>query len=124
MEENKETNIFRLLESYNLSFIKQEIFLYLDFTSLHTARQVCKEWDKFIMEWIWCSSKGVKQMECKLASQWRTGQPHKRHFDIQSKGFYLAVDEKEVGLGTLDNKALVLRVSSGHQIHSVQCQRG
>ena len=122
MEENEETNIFRLLGLYNLAFIKQEIFLYLDFTSLHTARQVCKEWDKFIMERIWCSSKGVKQMERQLESQWRTGQPHKRNFDIQSKGFYLAVDEKEVGLGTLDNKALVLRIDSGHQVHSVQCQ--
>ena len=48
-------SIFNLLESLNLSFLKQEIFLYLDHASLHQARQVCQDWNMFIMERVWGS---------------------------------------------------------------------
>ena len=38
-------------------------------------------------------------------------------------GFYLAVDEKSVGLGTLDNKAVVLEASGGQELLSLVCQQ-
>ena len=51
-------SIFCLLESHNLAFLIQEIFLYLDHDSLHQARQVCQDWNEFIMERIWRSRRG------------------------------------------------------------------
>ena len=115
-------SIFYLLESHNLSFLKQEIFLYLDHTSLHQARQVCQEWNMFIMERVWGSRRGKMEMVRKLSRQWRKEEPHKREYEINRKGFYLAVDDAIIGLGTLDNKAILLAVDTGEEERSVDCQ--
>jgi len=118
----KETgSILNLLLLYNLDFLIQEIFLLLDFVSLHTMRQVNKEWNMYIKERVWFSSKGRKFMERKLATQWRLAEPHKTCFYLEKRGFYLAVDDTEVGLGTLDNEALVLG-SQGPLRLELECQ--
>jgi len=49
-------------------------------------------------------------------------EPHKREFEIDRKGFYLAVDEKIIGLGTLDNKAVMLSLTTGEEVRHVECQ--
>ena len=115
-------SIFYLLESHNLYFLKQEIFLNLDHNSLHQARQVCQEWNTFIMERVWGSRRGKMEMVRKLSRQWRKEEPHKREYEINRKGFYLAVDDAIIGLGTLDNKAILLAVDTGEEERSVDCQ--
>jgi len=120
--EEENFSIFSLLESHNLSFLKQEIFLHLDHVSLHQARQVCLEWNTFIMDRVWGSKRGKIEMERKLARQWRKEEPHKKEFMIDRKGFYLAVDEKIIGLGTLDNKAVMLKVDTGEEVRDMKCQ--
>jgi len=115
-------SIFCLLESHNLAFLIQEIFLYLDHDSLHQARQVCQDWNEFIMERIWRSRRGKVEMKKKLWRQWKKYEPHKREFEIDRKGFYLAVDEKIIGLGTLDNKAVMLNLTTGEEVRHVECQ--
>jgi len=121
-EEENSSSIFSLLESHNLFFLKQEIFLHLDHVSLHQARQVCQEWNMFIMDRVWDSKRGKIQMEKKLERQWRTEEPHKKEFLLDRKGFYLAVDEKSIGLGTLDNKAVLLKVDTGEEVGEMKCQ--
>ena len=49
-QEEAHFQFFNYLESYNLVYIKLEIFLFLDYKSLHEARRVCKDWDTFIKE--------------------------------------------------------------------------
>ena len=75
--EEENGSIFCLLESHNLFFLKQEIFLHLDHVSLHQARQVCQEWNMFIMDRVWASKRGKLEMEKKLERQWRKEEPHK-----------------------------------------------
>ena len=43
--------------------LKVKIFLYLQGGSLHSCRQVCREWNDFILENIWKSKDARKVME-------------------------------------------------------------
>ena len=49
-------NIFELLDRKNLYLIKLDIFSRLDYRSLHTARQVCREWNQFVLDEFWFSN--------------------------------------------------------------------
>ena len=44
-----EMNIFEKLEGKNLHLLKVDIFSRLDYKSLHVARQVCSDWNQFVL---------------------------------------------------------------------------
>ena len=50
--------------------VSTKIFLLLDGSSLHQARQVCKEWNQFILEQVWGSISGRREQERKLEERW------------------------------------------------------
>merc|ERR1711935_605044 len=64
-----------LLDLIDLPFpITLKTFLNLDGSSLHICRQVCKNWNTFILKEIWKSRWGKKLLREKLESQWRNGE--------------------------------------------------
>ena len=104
-------NFFEALESYNLILLKLQIFLHLDYKSLHISRQVCKDWNNFILHEIWKSRR--PHVERMLTQSWKT-EPEQRHFDVAHyQGFYMAVDNKYVGVGTKNNKTLLYDADTG-----------
>ena len=52
-----------------------KILLMLDGSSLHQARQVCKEWNQFILEQVWGSNSGRREQVRKLKEQWELAGP-------------------------------------------------
>ena len=50
--------------------IRVKIFLLLPSDSLHKCRQVCRGWNNFILENIWNSNYGRKQLEDQLDRNW------------------------------------------------------
>ena len=104
-------------------YLKLEIFLYLDHESLHTARQVCKDWDSFIVREIWqARPEHTRRM---LARRWRAPPSLKRVLDCPaSQGFYLAVTNRTVGVGTKSRDTLLLSARSGAQLGVLDSRLG
>ena len=104
-------------------YLKLEIFLYLDYESLHTARQVCKDWDSFIVREIWqARPEHTRRM---LARRWRAPPSLKRVIDCPaSQGFYLAVTNRTVGVGTKSRDTLLLSARSGAQLGVLDSRLG
>ena len=120
-QEEAHFQFFQYLESFNLVYIKLEIFLCLDFKSLHQARQVCKDWNDFIKEEIWSSRPSHTQRL--LSKCWRQSEnePFNRIIECPNDlGFYLAVNNKTLGLGTKNYKTLVLDPSSGDSLGTLE----
>jgi len=115
-------SVLQLLQDYNLDFLLQEIFLCLDFVSLHAVRQVSKEWNEFILSRIWSSKRGWRRMRHKLERQWKEESPHKKEFNLNKRGFYLAVDDLDIGMGTLDNEATLMNMHTGLEMITLECQ--
>ena len=122
-KEETHFEFFRYLESFNLVYIKLEIFLCLDHKSLHTARQVCKDWNDFINKEIWSSRPSHTR---KLLSKcWRRSEddddPRKRVIECSNDlGFYLAVSDKVLALGTKNYKTLVMDPGSGDSFGTLE----
>jgi len=53
----------------NMDAVLRQIFLWLDPESLHRARQVCQQWEQFIMDRVWA------RMETRLVRNWLSGEP-------------------------------------------------
>ena len=99
--------------------------------------QVCQDWNSFIMSRVWGTGRGAGLVRRKLERRWREAEPDRRAWQTPHKGsrilkiqiftfcsgFYLAVDEKSVGLGTLDNKAVLLEATGGRELLSLVCQQ-
>lgn len=120
-QEGSHFQFFQYLESFNLVYIKLEIFLCLDYKSLHKARQVCKDWNDFIKEEIW-SSRPFHTRRL-LSECWRQSdnEPLYRVIECPNDlGFYLAVNNKTLGLGTKNYKTLVLNPSSGDSLGTLE----
>ena len=64
--------------------INLEIFLFLDPSSLKSARQVARTWDKFIKSQMWGKPRIRKILEKRLLRQWRTSNPRRRELVISS----------------------------------------
>ena len=119
----EETNFqfFQYLESFNLVYIKLEIFLCLDYQSLHKARQVCKDWNDFIKKEIWSSR--TSHTRRLLSKCWRQTDEdtHNRVIECTNDlGFYLAVNDKILGLGTKNYKTLVMDPGSGDSLGTLE----
>ena len=82
--------------------IVRQIYLNLDLASLKSARQVCREWDRLVMGEVWGSDEGRREVERKLASQWRHGQPVRRETELpelkDGEVRALCCDEKNIAV--------------------------
>ena len=57
---------FSALFQKNLTDILQKIFLYLDPRSLHKSRQVCQQWNDFILSSVWGSRSCFSSLQRRL----------------------------------------------------------
>ena len=57
--------------------LSQKIFLMLDGSSLHCARQVCKAWDRFVIQQVWNTRVGRKSLQARLKYNWMHEEPKK-----------------------------------------------
>ena len=97
------TDICQFQAIYGMILLKlpkelcQMIFLMLDGVNLHKARQVCKDWNKFIVQQIWNSRVGRTSLETRLNHNWKLGEPTKSEelltFD-DNKAYLLGMSEQ------------------------------
>jgi len=115
-------NIFQLLDRKNLYLIKLDIFSRLDYRSLHTSRQVCREWNQFVLDEFWFSNTRRPMMKRRLLTEWKSAEPIKKTYDFaNTKGFYLVCDDKIVCMGTRNNQTLLLEPSTGAELAVLDC---
>ena len=80
----------------------RQIFLHLDLASLKSARQVCKEWDGLVMGEVWGSGEGRWEVERKLSSQWKHGEPVRREIKLSNvetnKVYAMCCDERNIAV--------------------------
>ena len=74
-EETSEASLMSHLFYFDLDEILQKIFLLLCPASLHKSRQVCHQWNNFIVRRIWGCRFGRGEMEKKLQQRWRNSAP-------------------------------------------------
>lgn len=111
-------NIIEAFESYNLVLLKLQIFLNLDYKTLHTARQVCKDWNEFILYEIWKNRK--PHVLAMLQKSWKDGHHSTSEINCRSDvGFYLALDDKTIGLGTKKNRTLLIDASTHEHMEAL-----
>ena len=65
--------------------IFSKILLMLDGRSLHSARQVCQEWNSAIKGEVLGTVEGRREMERTLQHQWRLGAPGKMEVTISGR---------------------------------------
>ena len=106
----------RLFER-NCQELLQEIFLYLDPESLHTARQVCQGWNDFIRESVWGSQRGHRALERKLHNNWLSSESRVFTADyLETNEWHpyhtaVAIDNKYLVEG-LDEDAMVIDIAT------------
>ena len=61
----------------NCTEILQKIFLYLDPRSLHKSRQVCQQWNDFILSSVWGSKSGFNSLQRRLHYNWLNSDPER-----------------------------------------------
>merc|ERR1712147_180639 len=86
--------LFDSLDEYNLAHIKIDIFLILDYPSLHMARQVSKGWRDFIDQEIWSVRKSHAMRL--FAKEWRENEPTQRFLKCPGHVRDITVDNKIV----------------------------
>jgi len=94
--------------------IRIEIFDNLDGISLHSCRQVCSEWSRFILRELWGSLAGRRKLNQKLKNQWRFCNP--REFETV-KEFSFDFEDKTCSLVLLGmtDTICVVRKTSKHE---------
>ena len=98
--------------------LKVQIFLKLDYKTLHTARQVCKDWNEFILYEIWKNRK--PHVLAMLQKSWKDGHHSTSEINCRSDvGFYLALDDKTIGLGTKKNRTLLIDASTHEHLEAL-----
>ena len=70
------------------------ILFMLDGSSLHTARQVCKEWNWVIETQVLGTARGRREMERTLQFQWREKAPTRSELTIDADGSVLTVTDE------------------------------
>ena len=79
----------------------QIVFLMLDGVSLHRARQVCKDWNQFIVQQIWNSRVGRTSLETRLKQNWKQGEPKESEEILtfsDSKAYLLGMSDKYIAI--------------------------
>jgi len=66
---------FHDLFSHNMDEVLQEVFLLLSPGCLHRARQVCHQWNQFILGRLWGSRVGRRRLRLRLEEKWRKEKP-------------------------------------------------
>ena len=66
---------FSALFQKNCTEILLKIFLYLDPRSLHRSRQVCQQWNTFILSSVWGSRSGFNTLQRRLHYNWLNTDP-------------------------------------------------
>ena len=113
--ENSE-GLFDCLDNCNLDHVKVEIFMCLDYKSLHLARQVSRGWRNFIDREIWSTRKlHVKRL---IAREWRNNEPTQRIIECPSRVRDVTVDDN-ILLAESFKKILVLEPSTGKSIEDL-----
>ena len=109
IDESDRFSLFEKLEQFNLMYVKLEIFLYLDYRTLHTCRQVSSEWNDFIQNEIWKLRK--KHMRSLLNKNWKSQNFYKQSINCNlNSGFYIVADAQNIGIGTKVSTAILLNI--------------
>ena len=66
----------------NCTEILQRIFLYLDPASLHKSRQVCPQWNSFILSSVWGSKPELRTLQRRLHHNWLNTDPEVFRLDL------------------------------------------
>ena len=104
---------FDSLDEYNLARIKIDIFLLLDYPSLHTARRVSKGWRDFIDQEIWFVRK--KHAMRLIAKEWRENVPTRRFLYCDRNVRDITVDNR-ILLAKTTKKTLIVDIASGKSV--------
>ena len=104
---------FDSLDEYNLARIKIDIFLLLDYQSLHIARRVSKRWRDFIDQEIWFVRK--KHAMRLIAKEWRENVPTRRFLYCPRNVRDIAVDNRILLAKTI-KKTLIIDIASGKSV--------
>ena len=97
---------FRDLFQKDLTNILQKIFLYLDPHTLHSSRQVCQQWNTFILSSVWGSRSGINSLKRRLHYNWLNKDPEVQVFSDHYIWWPLA----------LKDNCLVVSVSAGARV--------
>ena len=109
IDESDRFSLFEKLEQFNLMYVKLEIFLYLDYRTLHTCRQVSSEWNDFIQNEIWKLRK--THMISLLNKNWKSQNFYKQSINCNlNSGFYIVADAQNIGIGTKVSTAILLNI--------------
>ena len=104
---------FDSLDEYNLARIKIDIFLLLDYQSLHTARRVSKGWRDFIDQEIWFVRK--KHAMRLIAKEWRENVPTRRFLYCDRNVRDITVDNR-ILLAKTTKKTLIVDIATGKSV--------
>ena len=104
---------FDSLDEYNLARIKIDIFLLLDYPSLHIARRVSKRWRDFIDQEIWFVRR--KHAMRLIAKEWRENVPTQRFLYCPRNVRNIAVDNR-ILLAKTVKKTLIIDIASGKSV--------
>ena len=75
MDKNQEMDHISKLMSRDIEEPLMKIFLDLQPRSLHISRQVCKNWNQFIVDRIWRNKPIKKYLRKRLNSRWKGEEP-------------------------------------------------
>ena len=104
---------FDSLDEYNLVRIKIDIFLLLDYQSLHIARRVSKGWRDFIDQEIWFVRKSHAMRL--IAKEWRENVPTQRFLYCPNNVRDITVDNRIVLAKTI-KKSWIIDITSGKTV--------
>ena len=132
-------DIFSKFFHHNMDEILQKIFLMLDPDSLHTARQINKQCNEFILRRIWESKFARRKLEKRLKNRWINHKPDTESCDYWDQMFVysnsFALDDKilvcglshvgEGGAKVIETKTGLIVDSLSHRFdnHAKKCVR-
>ena len=71
---------------WDCDLVLQKVFLCLDPHSLKSCRQVCREWNEFIMRRLWRSPYGIGKIRDRLRGLYFTEQPEEVVVEVSRGG--------------------------------------
>ena len=108
--------LFDCLDNHNMDNVKVEIFLCLDYKSLHIARQVSKGWQNFIDKKIWSLRKSHAMRL--LAREWRNNEPVPQSIECPNNLQDILVDDNILLVESF-KKIEILEPLTGKSIYAI-----